>query len=75
MKGFGSFLVEADVAQDLAFQVEDRSEDTPIDDVALELAEPALDLIEPRLIGWREVKRHVGMLLKIAFHQVGVVGG
>ena len=47
LKGFGSFLIEADIAEDLAFEIGDRSEDAPIDDVALELTEPALDLVEP----------------------------
>jgi hypothetical protein len=75
LKGLGSFLIEADVAEDLAFEVGDGSEDAPIDDVALELTEPALDLVEPSRIGWREVQCHVGMLLKVVLHQVGLVSG
>src|SRR5580700_3697769 len=55
LKGFGRFLVEPDVAQDLPPQVGDGGEDAAIDDVALELAEPAFDLIEPRGVGWCEV--------------------
>jgi hypothetical protein len=39
LKGFGSFLVEADVAEDLAFEIGDRSEDAPIDYIALELTD------------------------------------
>ena len=53
MKGFGSFLVEADVTNDLAFEIGDGGEDAAIDNVSLELAEPALDLIEPRGVSGR----------------------
>ncbi len=44
----GGLLIEPDIAQDFTLQVGDRSEDAAIDDLALEFAEPALDLIQPR---------------------------
>jgi len=60
LKWFGGLLVEADVAQDLALQISNGGEDSSIDEVALELAEPTLDLIEP---GW-----------KVRFEEQGIEG-
>ena len=44
LKGFGGFLMEADLAEDLAFQIGNGGKDTAIDDLTLKLAEPAFDL-------------------------------
>jgi hypothetical protein len=44
VKRFGGLLIELDVAEDLALQVGDRSEDAAIDHFPLQLAEPAFDL-------------------------------
>jgi len=53
LKGFGGFLIKANVAEDLTFEIGDRGEDATINDVALKLTEPALHLIQPRRIGRR----------------------
>src|ERR1700730_8089552 len=74
-KGLGCLLIEADVAQDLAFQVGDRSKDATIDHLALKLAEPTLDLIEPGGVSRREVQIHVGVLRQEILHQVRFVSG
>ena len=68
MERLGCFLVEPNVAQDLAPQIGDGRKDAAVDNLALELAEPTLDLIEPRRKGGREVQGHVGVLLQEAFH-------
>ena len=44
-EGLGGLLIKLDVAKDLAFQVGDRSKDAMIDDISLEPAELAFDLI------------------------------
>ena len=74
-EGFGGFLIEPNVAQDLSFQICNRGEDAAIDGIPLELSEPALDLIEPRRVGWGEVECHVGMLLEDMLDQIGLVRG
>jgi hypothetical protein len=53
----------------------DGGEDASIDDVSLELAEPALHLIQPRRVSRREVQIHVGLLLKEVLHQFRFVRG
>ena len=75
LKWFGCFLVEPDIAQDLAFQIGNGSEDAAVDDVALELAEPSLDLIEPRRVGRGEVQIHIGMVLQEVLDEFRFVRG
>jgi hypothetical protein len=55
-KGFGGFFVEADIAQDLASEIVNGSEDATDDHVALQLGKSDLDLVQPRRVGRREVK-------------------
>jgi hypothetical protein len=56
LHGTGRFVVLTDVSHELALQIKDRSEYTSCDDIALDLAEPQLDLIQPRRIGRSEVQ-------------------
>jgi hypothetical protein len=46
----------ADITQEFALQVRQRSEDAPGDDVTFDLGKPQLDLVEPRGIGRSEVQ-------------------
>ena len=41
-------LIEPDIAQDLAFQIDDGGKDTSVDNAALELIELALDSTAPK---------------------------
>src|ERR1700721_3475237 len=50
-----------DVAQELSPQVRDGSEYPSGDDVAVDLAEPQLDLIQPGRVGRSEVQVNFGM--------------
>ena len=60
LHGFRGFVVVADVAHELALQVGDGSEDTSGDNVALDLAEPQLDLVQPRGVSRGEVLTRSG---------------
>ena len=68
-------MIKADVAHDLAAEVGDGGEDSAVDYVTLQFAEPALHLIEPRRIRRREVELHIGMLLEEGLHEIRFVGG
>src|SRR5260370_39580236 len=57
----GRFVVLTDVSHELSLQIRDGSEYASGDDVALDLAEPQLHLIEPRRVGRREVQVNFGM--------------
>src|SRR5882757_3008710 len=61
LHGTGRFVVLTDVSQELSLQIRDGSEYTSRDDVALDLAKPQLDLIQPRGIGRSEVQVNLGM--------------
>jgi hypothetical protein len=50
-----------DVAQQLPLQIRDGSEYPSRDDVAVDLAEPQLDLIQPGRVGRSEVQVNFGM--------------
>src|ERR1039457_6898735 len=56
--------VGVDVASEFASQVGNRGEDAARDDLAFDLGEPDLDLIEPRRVSGREVKPDSRMLLE-----------
>jgi hypothetical protein len=47
LHGTGRFVVLTDVSQELSLQIRGGSEYTSRDDIALDLAEPQLDLIVP----------------------------
>ena len=52
-----------DVAHEFSLEVGDGSEYAARDDVALDLAEPQLDLVEPRGVGRSEVQMNLRMRL------------
>ena len=58
----GRAVVEADVTHEFSSQVFDGGEDASGDDVALDLGEPDLDLIEPRRVGGSEVKLDIRVI-------------
>jgi hypothetical protein len=53
-----------DVAHQLSLEVRDRGEHTAGDDIALDLGEPQLDLVEPPGVARREVQANVRMRRK-----------
>src|SRR4051794_13728930 len=55
-------VVLTNVSHELALQVRDGSEYTPGDDVALDLAKPQLDLVQPRGVSRSEVQVNLRML-------------
>src|SRR5437773_6864835 len=61
LHGSGRFVVLTDVSQELFVQIRNGSEYASGDDVALDLAEPQLDLIQPRRVGRSEVQVNLGM--------------
>src|ERR1700719_899090 len=61
LHGTGRFVVLTDVSHDLSLQIRNGSKYTSRDDIALDLAEPQLDLIQPRRVGWSEVQVNFGM--------------
>src|SRR5258706_6657321 len=69
-----SLVVLADVAEDLAGKVPHRIEDAAVDQVALDLGEPQLHLIEPRAVGRREVESDVWILLEKLLNPRRLVG-
>jgi hypothetical protein len=54
-------MVLTDVSQELSLQIRNGSEYASRNDVALDLAEPQLDLIQPRRVGRSEVQVNLGM--------------
>ncbi len=71
----GGGVVLADVAHELAPQICSRGEDAAIDEVAFDLAEPQLDLIQPRGVGRREVQAHVLVQREELAHPLGLMRG
>src|ERR1019366_5684505 len=67
--------VGVDVASEFASQVGNRGEDAARDDLALDLGEPDLDLIEPRRVSGREVKPDSRMLLEELADRLSFVRG
>jgi hypothetical protein len=50
--GFGTEVVMADIAHQVAGQGFDGGEDSVRDDIALNFGKLQFDLVEPRRIGW-----------------------
>jgi len=67
--------VGIDVAAEFASQVGNRGEDAPCDDLAFDLGEPDLDLIEPGRVSGREVKLDSRMLLEELADRLSFVRG
>ena len=63
-----------DVLHDLALQIRGRREDAACHDVALDLGESELDLIQPRRLRGREVQLHTAMLGEERPHRLRPVG-
>ena len=67
--------VGIDVAAEFASQVGNRGEDAACDDLAFDLGEPDLDLIEPGRVRGREVKPDSRMLLEELADRLSFVRG
>src|SRR5205823_12778000 len=68
-------VVVADIAHDLSLEVGDRSEYAPSDDVALDLAEPQLDLVEPGRVRGSEVQTNLRGRFEEVFDGLALVSG
>src|ERR1700692_1690836 len=73
LHGTGRFVVLTDVSHELSLQIRNGSEYTSRDDIALDLAEPQLDLIQPRRVGWSEVQVNIGMHCQEVHDQFALV--
>jgi hypothetical protein len=71
----GGLVVLIDVVHELAAQICSRGEDAAVDEVALDLGEPELDLVQPRGIGRREVQAHVLVQGQELAHPLGLMRG
>ena len=67
--------VGINVATEFASQIRDRGENAAGDDLAFDLGEPDLDLVEPRGIGRGEVQLHARMLLQEVSNELDFVDG
>jgi len=67
--------VGIDIAAELASQVGNRGEDAACDDLAFDLGEPDLDLVEPGRVSGREVKPDSRMLLEELADRLSFVRG
>ena len=61
--GFGHFCVGANVVHQLTAEVAHGGENPTIDHLPLNLGKPDFHLIQPRRIGWGEMKFHLGIHL------------
>ena len=66
-------VVAVDVPPDLAREVGGRGEDAAGEQVACDLAEPELDLVQPRAVGGGEVDLHRRMRLEERGHLLGLM--
>ena len=74
LHGTGRFVVLTDVSHELSFQVGDGSEYAARDNIALNLAEPQLDLVQPRRVGGREVQVNLGVCRQEVLDRCALVG-
>jgi hypothetical protein len=72
---FRRFVVITNVPADLSCEISDRREDAARQQVAFDLREPQLDLIQPRPVGRREMEPHVGMRDQERPYGLGLVRG
>jgi hypothetical protein len=62
--GFESLVILADITHQLATQIGNGSEDTSCDNVAFDLGEPQLDLVEPGRISRNEAQVNIGVAIQ-----------
>src|SRR3990172_1575637 len=74
LHGTGRFVVLTDVSHELSFQVGDGSEYAARDNIALNLAEPQRDLVQPRRVGGREVQVNLGVRRQEVLDRCALVG-
>ena len=74
LHGTGRFVVLTDVSHELSLQVRDGSEYAAGDDVAFDLTEPQLDLVQPRRVGGREVQVNLGVRRQEVLDRCALVG-
>src|SRR6266700_6913066 len=67
-------VVVMDIGEELAAEVAGRGEDAAVDEVALDLGEPELDLVEPGRISGREMKTQIGVVGQELLDALGLVG-
>jgi len=72
--GLGGLVVLPDVEHQLLGQVAGGFEDAASDDLALQLVEPELDLVQPAGVGRREMQAHIGVTTDELIDQLGLVG-
>ena len=61
LHGFGCLVIGSDVAHEFAFQVMQEREDAPGDDVAFDLGEPELHVVQPGGVGRGTVQLYMRM--------------
>jgi len=71
----GGLVVLIDVAHELAPQICSRGEDAAVDEVALDLGELEIDLVQPRGTCRREVQTHVLVQRQELAHPLGLMRG
>ena len=69
----GRFVVVTDVAHELSLEIGHPGEDATCDAIAFDLAEPHLDLVKPRRIGWGEGQTNAGVLRQERLGALGFV--
>jgi len=67
------FVIDADVAHEFARQILHRGEDSPRNNVALNLGKPNFNLVEPASVGGRVVDPNSGVGLKEVKNFLGLV--
>jgi hypothetical protein len=70
----GGLVVLPDVAHEFALEVGGGREDATVDEVALDLTEPQLDLVEPRRVGRCEVQLDLRVQGEELAHAPGLMG-
>src|SRR5712691_1691594 len=72
-EGPGGLVVVPQIAHDFALEVELGAKDAARDHLALELAKPELDLVEPGRVSRSKMELHLPMALQKLRHRLGFV--